>query len=190
MMKNSTLKKCALILLVAVLALLALTGCAKKDSGKGASEWYTAEIEANKGDYPYHALLDIDQDGVEELFLSTTEKANVAAEDAARLLAQVDGKTVTLKEIGGVAGETFRYDKAEKVLYYYFRLSGESHFTKYNLENGELKEILVVDRYSPHHGPEDSDNELNYANGDEIWADEAQELWDQYEAAAEITYSA
>ncbi len=97
---------------------------------------------------------------------------------------------MTLKEIGCVAVETFRYDKAEKILYYNFRLSGESHITKYHLENGELKEILVVDRYSPHHGPEDSDNELNYANGDEIWADEAQELWDQYEAAAEITYSA
>ena len=101
--------------------------------------WYQAVLDdaSLRESYPFSCVMDLDQDGTEELFLSSTEKAFVGAEDQARLMALVDGAPAVLKEIGGAGGEVFKYDAADQSLFYYSRLSGEGHVTQMKLENTE-----------------------------------------------------
>lgn len=156
--------------------------------------WYQAVLEdaSLRESYPYSCVMDLDQDGTEELFLSSTEKAFVGAEDQARLMALVDGAPAVLKEIGGAGGEVFKYDAADQSLFYYSRLSGEGHVTQMKLENGALKELVTVDCYQPNHGPEggNPDSITWYLDGKKVSEEEATLLWNQYEEkAVEITYT-
>ena len=142
--------------------------------------------------YPYYRLLDIDQDGTDELFLSSTEGAFIGAEDRAKLIACVDGEAMMLMEIGGVAGESFSYDPADHSLFYYSRLSGEEHIVQYQYENGLLSELQTSDQYDEFHDPETGDNpdDTYYLNGEQVAEEAAEALWDQFDDRAEaITYS-
>lgn len=157
-------------------------------------EWYTSiiEDEAVTKDYPYYRVLDLDQDGVDELFLSSTEKAFIGAEDKAKLMGNVDGEPVDVKEIGGAGGESFSYDAGDKALFYFSRISGEKHLVKYNYENGELIEVQTADEYDEYHDPESATNidDTYYLDGKKVTEAKAELIWDQFDdIAVPVTYS-
>ena len=164
---------------VSVLLTFGLAGCGSSDTADSeatdqtsdvdaAAAWYSEILNDDSvtAEYPYYRLLDIDQDGSEELFLSSTEMPFIGAEDKAKLMAYVDGEAVTVKDIGGGGGESFSYDAADKSLFYYSRLSGDDPETGNN--------------------PDDT----YYLDGKKVTEEEADILWDQYDDQAEaITYS-
>lgn len=195
------------VLVLSILLTFALTACGsdtaeqestepaqEETTAAAAAEWYDNILSDASGtkDYPYYRLLDIDQDGTDELFLSSTEKAFIGAEDKAKLMASVDGEAVTVKEIGGAGGESFSYDPADKALFYYWRLSGEEHIVKYGYENGALNELQTADEYDRNHDPETGDNvdDTYYLDGKKVTEAEADVLWDVFDDHTKaITYS-
>ena len=193
------------IMAVSVLLTFGLAGCGSSDSADSgstdqasdvdaAAAWYSEILNDDSvtAEYPYYRLLDIDQDGMEEMFLSSTELPFIGAEDKAKLMAYVDGEAVTVKEIGGGGGESFSYDAADKSLFYYSRVSGEEHLVKYSYANGALSELQTSDEYDQNHDPETGNNpdDTYYLDGKKVTEEEADVLWDQYDDQAEaITYS-
>ena len=191
------------LLAVLVLSVFIVAGCgsdqeeSQDDADKEKAEkteWYQSILDDKKQTdaYPYYRLLDIDQDGTDELFLSSTEKSFIGAEDKAKLMADVDGKAVTLKKIGGAGGESFSYDESDKSLFYYSRVSGEEHIVQYKLEKGALKEIQTSDKYDEMHDPKTGDNaeDTYYLDGKQVKEVDAEAIWDQYDdVAKEVTYS-
>ncbi len=177
MRKYGTAAVCALT----ALALL-LGGC----SAKGKKEWYRDALSeaASQGTYSFFRLLDIDGDGTEELFLSTTGKAFVGSEDKAELLVSggKKGPGTVLQEIGGAGGEEWFYEPGEKMLVYSWRLSGERHLVLYHLKDGSLKEDGSADYYAPNHGPAGGKDPLWTVNGEEVPEETAQAVWDKYAA--------
>ena len=163
------------------------------EGGNEPANWYQAVLddENTAKDFPYHKLVDIDQDGTDELFLSSTEKDFIGAEDKAKIVGLVDGNPTDLKEIGGVAGESFSYLAADKALYYFSRLSGEEHYVVLNLENGKLVEKQKFDTYAQNHDPNTGDNKdaTYYIDDNEVTEDEYMALYEKYESAEKITYS-
>lgn len=205
-MHNNLLKsgRPRLLILLGVLALslCMLAGCGSSDeekSDEGNKEeapWYQAVLddESVTKDYPFYYLCDIDQDGTDELFLSSTEKAFVGAEDKAKMMANVDGKAVDVKKIGGAGGESFSYDSSDKSLFYWSRLSGEEHLVKYTFEAGKLKEVQTADKYDQNHDPNENGENADdtyYVDGKKVTEDEAEAaIWDQFDdKATAITYS-
>lgn len=163
-------------------------------SQASAEDWYKEVLadEATKKQYSYYKLLDINQDGTEELFLSTTEKYFIGAEDKACLMADENGEVKTLQEIGGAGGEYWIYNQSDATLSYYSRFSGESHIVLYRLEDGALTEISTADYYSPHHyTEEDNEEEIYLLDGKKADKKEAESYWEQYgNEAGAITYEA
>lgn len=166
-----------------------------EDGGEAESadeNWYKAvlEDETIKAKYPYYNVADINLDGIDELFLSTTEKYFIGAEDAACLMANVGGEAKTLQEIGGAAGEYWKVNQSDATLTYFSRSSGEGHIILYKLENGELVQISSADSYSPHHYHEyDNDNQIYFIDGDETTEEDYEGYWEQYgNEAGAMTY--
>ena len=205
-MRNSLKGKSRLLLILGILALsiFMLAGCGGSDDSssddadkdKEATSWYQAVLddESVTKDYPFYYLADIDQDGTEELFLSSTENSFIGAEDKAKMMADVDGKATDIKKIGGAGGEAFKYDASDKALFYWSRLSGEEHLIKYTFEKGKLKEVQTADKYGENHDPnEDGKNveDTYYVDGKKVTEDEAEAaIWDQYDdKATAVTYS-
>lgn len=157
------------------------------------TNWYQAVLDdANTvKDFPYYKLVDINQDGTDELFLSSTEKDFIGAEDKAKIMGQADDNPTDLKEIGGAGGESFSYLAADKALYYYSKLSGEEHVVICALEGGKLVDKQKLDRYEQNHDPNTGDNTdtTYYIDEDEVTEDEFMNLWEKYEGAEKITYS-
>ena len=205
--------KKVLMIGMAITATLALAACGQ--TGKGAAEgttqkadiestspsdtgetvdenWYkkVLEDESIKKEYSYYSLQDINLDGTDELFLSTTAKDFIGFEDKACLMANVNGEAKTLQEIGGAGGEYWICHQSDATLTYYSRLSGEEHIILYKLENGELKEISTADTYDPHHYTEkDNDKTLYFIDKKEVSKEEAESYWEQYgNEAGAITY--
>ena len=203
----------SLVMLVLLAALLLLAaGCGGGDADEQAAEETAAETTAAEtateaagdnwyesiladtavtADYPYYRLLDINGDGIDELFLSSTEKAFIGAEDKAKLMASVNGEAVTLKEIGGAGGESFSYDASDRSLFYFSRLSGEEHIVKYELKDGRLSEMQTADKYDENHDPQGGNTEdTYYLNGRKVTEAEGDVLWNQYDDRAQaVTYS-
>ena len=205
-MRKSLSGKSRLLFILGILALsiFMLAGCGGNDDSssddadkdKDAANWYQAVLddESVTKEYPYYYLADIDQDGTDELFLSSTENAFIGADDKAKMMADVDGKATDVKELGGAGGESLKYDASDKSLFYWSRLSGEEHLIKYTYENGKLTEVQTADRYGENHDPnEDGKNveDTYYVDGKKVTEDEAEAaIWDQYDdKATAITYS-
>ena len=198
-------KKILLIMLAGVFALSMafMTGCGDDDSDQAApaepekteasADWCQSILDDKDvtKEYPYYRLIDIDQDGTSELFLSSTEKAFVGAEDKAKLMAYVDDKAVDLKKIGGAGGESFSYDESDKTLFYFSRLSGEEHLIQYKLEKGKLVELETSDKYDDHHDPnKDNADDTYYIDGKQVSESKAEPFWDQFDDVAKpVTYS-
>ena len=157
-----------------------------ESTGAGTGEWTAAVLSdtAVKEQYPYCRILDINKDGVNELFVSTTEKSFIGNEDKACLMAYVNGEVKTLKEIGGAGGEGWYYDEAANALYGFSRLSGERHIVRCSLEDGELKQTASLDYYAQNHYPEDDTRTTAtyLLNGEEVSEEEGKALFEAYEA--------
>lgn len=178
------------VLIAGAMAVSALAGC-----GGGAeanSDWYKEVLSdsAAVGQYTYYRTVDVNQDGVPELFLSTTEKAFVGAEDKACLMVYSAEGPKTIKEVGGAAGDVFYHNQDEKTLGCFSRLSGESHMEICELKDGELNVIKQVDYYAPHHGLEEDRDTMTYrVDGADVSEDEYNALWDTYAGEEhEITF--
>ena len=145
--------------------------------------WYDQVLAdpGTKEDYAAYRLIDIDQDGVEELFLSTTEDSFISDIDKACVLAQTGEDITYLLEIGASAGDAFFYSEAEKALTWYYRSSGERHLEVYQLKDGALDKIATADIYDPNHHPEKENKETVYlVNGEEVSEKECTAFWDKY----------
>ena len=207
-LKRKTRRSLVLLALLAALLLL-MAGCGSGEAEERAAEETTAEAAQTEvagdnwydsvladaavtKDYPYYRLLDIDQDGTDELFLSSTEKAFIGAEDKAKLMAFVNGEAATLKEIGGAGGESFSYDASDCSLFYFSRISGEEHIIKYALKDGALAELQTADEYDRNHDPQEGSNpdDTYYLDGKKVTEAEADVLWNQFDDLAQpVTYS-
>ncbi|MBQ7536077.1 MAG: hypothetical protein IJT43_10750 [Stomatobaculum sp.] len=165
------------------------------DAGTPAadSDWYMQVLNdaATKEKYPYHCFEDVNGDKVPELFLSTTEKDFISAEDKACMIIYEAGKPKIVKEIGKAGGDKFYFNADEHTVTWYHRLSGESHIEVYQLENGELKKITSADTYGPHHYPEKDNQEmLCFHDGKEVSKEETDALWEKYaNEKDEISYT-
>ncbi len=157
-----------------------------------AEDWYKTvlEDEATKKEYPYYALVDIDLDGQDELFLSTTEEHFIGDDQKACVMTYYEGEVKTLQEIGGAAGEYWIYGQSDATLSYFSRMSGESHIVLEKLENGELKEISTADYYGPHHYTEEDNAEAVYLiDGEKVSTEDGESYYEQYgNDAGALTY--
>ncbi|MBR5047117.1 MAG: hypothetical protein IKX76_02660 [Eubacterium sp.] len=150
-----------------------------------AGGWYDQVLDdpSTKEDYAAYRLIDIDQDGVEELFLSTTEDSFITDLDKACVLHQTGEDIIYLLDIGGAAGDAYYYSEAEKTLTWYYRSSGEEHIEVYLLKNDALEKVGTSDIYEPGHHPEKENKETVYlVNGKEVSEKECTEFWDKYAA--------
>jgi len=148
-----------------------------------AEDWYKTvlEDESTKAQYPYYALADINLDGTDELFLSTTEEGFIGDDQKACVMAYDNGEVKTLQEIGGAAGDYWVYGQSDATLAHFSRMAGEGHIVLYNLENGELKEIGTADYYGPHHYSEkDNAEDLYMVDGKEVSREEGEGYFEQY----------
>lgn len=200
-------KKIVLLTGMAALLAMAAAGCgaastpAKEEATTQAAaetqadeNWYQAVLDeqAGTGEYAYYTLRDIDLDGVDELFLSTTEKYFIGADEKACVMACVDGQPKVLQEIGGNAGEYWLVNKIDATLSYFYRSSGEGHIVLSKLENGELVQIGTADTYGPHHYTEkDNDEQISFIDGEEVSQEEYDGYFEQYgNEAGALTYEA
>ena len=206
---GKSMKKAYFIMGVTLLAGLALAGCsaAANKAAEGstqpsaaveatdqdlADDWYMGVLEdqAIKDQYSHYKLVDINLDGKPELFLSTTAESFIGGEDKACLMANINGKTETLQEIGGAGGEYWVPNKSDATLTYFSRLSGEGHITLYNLTDTGLSEISTADYYAAHHYSEKDNKEaLYFIDKKEVSEEEYDSYFEQYgNQAGAITY--
>lgn len=175
-------------------SLAALAAMEEGYATDAGSDWYMAVLsdEAMAAEYPYHAFVDVNGDGVPALIISTTKDPFIGAEDKARLYLCKDGEAALTMEIGGNGGEMFYFNADEHTLTYYSRLSGEAHIVVYKVEDGVLVQQLTADCYGPHHYPEeDTDQQVYLKDGEKITEEEGEALCGQYTAEdAAVTYEA
>ena len=159
---------------------------------EASDDWYKTVLEddAYRQEYSWYALADINLDGTDELFLSTTKDHFITDEDKVCLLTYDNGEVKKLKEIGGAAGEYFHVNQSDASLTYYSRLSGEGDIVLNKLEAGELKEIATANYYAQHHYPErDTDEDVYLMNGKETNEEEYNSFFEQYASdAGALTY--
>lgn len=197
------------LIMTAAMAMGGLTGCGGKTPAApettaaaaaettlapGAdSDWYMKALDdaAMKEQYPYHCFVDVNGNGVPVLFLSSTEKSFIGAEDKACMIVYDAGSPKTVKEIGKAGGEKFFCDTDAHTVTWYHRLSGESHIEVYQLKDGSLETITTADSYSPHHYPgKDNQEQLFFQDGKEVSEEENKALWEKYaNEKDEISYT-
>ena len=154
-----------------------------KTSEASAEDWYKTVLEddAIKKEYSYYKLQDIDLDGVDELFLSTTSDYFIGDEDRACLMANVNGEAKVLQEIGGNAGEFWNYSQSDATLCHFSRLAGEGHYDLYKLNDGKLEEAGSAESYGPHHYTvKDNEEKLYLINKEEVSEEEFDSFVEQY----------
>ena len=173
-----------------MIAVLALTGAGFAGNVAG-SDWYMQALDTTE--YPYHAFIDVNGDGVPLLIVSTTQEAFIGDEDRAILYACAEDGPKQVMEIGGNGGEKFYCNAEEHTLTHYYRFSGEGHMEVYNVVGDELALVTRVDSYGPFHAPEAYDNQESVYLQDGETIDEATSaaLWDLYaNDADEVAYEA
>ncbi len=157
-----------------------------------AEDWYKTvlEDENTKAQYPFYAHLDVNLDGTDELFLSTTEEGFIGDDQKACVMAFDQGEAKVLQEIGGNAGEYWVYGESDATLAYFSRMAGEGHIVLYKLDGGALQEIGTADHYSPHHYTEkDNAEELYMIDGKEVSQEEGESYFEQYgNSAGAVTF--
>ncbi len=184
------------LLIVALALLLAMTACsaalAEREMAEGAdSDWYMNILadEAVIAEYPYHAFVDINDNGVPVLLISTTQESFIGAEDKGVVYLYSAGEPKEVLTVGGEGGEVFYANLDEHTLTHFSRLSGESHIAVYHAVDGALELVTKVDIYQPHHSPDiDNDQVLCYQDGQEITEEAADALMGLYATDNAITY--
>ena len=133
------------------------------------SDWYMDVLadEAILAEYPYHAFVDVNGNGVPALLISTTQDAFITGEDAGRIYVYAEGEAKQVLEFGLGGGDIFYGNLGEHTLTHFSRLSGEGHYEVYTLADGALALTATADSYGPHHAP-DADNaeQLYLLNGE------------------------
>ena len=154
------------------------------ETEQASPTWYVNAIRnpVNREKYSYYTLMDIDGDGIDELFLSTTEDFFIGAEDRAALIRWDQGREKQLMEIGGQGGEGWYFDAEEMMLSYYSRLSGERHLKIYKMDNGSMKQCGPADIYQPYHEPLTGNNSetVYLLNGIDAKKEEVEDFWQQF----------
>ena len=172
---------------------LVMVACSGQKAAEPTTEaaaqenWYESvlEDENTKAEYPYYRLLDINQDGTEELFLSTTEDGFIGDDQKACLMAFDQGEVKTLQEIGGAGGDYWVYGQSDATLAHFSRMAGEGHIVLQQLKDGALTEIGTADYYGPHHYTEkDNAEELYMIDGKEVSQEEGESYFEQYGSRA------
>ena len=154
-----------------------------KTSEVSKEDWYKTVLEdkAITKEYSYYKLQDIDLDGVDELFLSTTADYFIGDGDRACLMANVNGEAKVLQEIGGNAGEFWNYNQSDATLCHFSRLSGEGHYDLYKLNDGKFEEAGSAESYGPHHYTvKDNEEQLYLINKEEVTEEEFNSFVEQY----------
>lgn len=185
-------------------ALLALTACAwaeetddpgeEAEMAEGAdSDWYMAVLIDPEitGEYPYHCFVDVNENGVPALFVTTTGSAFLGEEDRGQLYLYKDGEAALALTFGGGSGEKFYCNADTHTLTHYTRMSGEAHIEVCEAKDGALTPVLKADRYEANHGPaENAEGETFFQDDQEISAEEGEALFALYASdAEEISYT-
>lgn len=141
--------------------------------------WYEDILKDNdiKEKYPYCRILDINLDGVDELFLSTTEKSFIGNDQKACIMAYENGEIRTLQEIGGSGGEYWLANKIDATLSCVSRLSGEKHLALYKYDEGSFTEISSSDIYEPHHFDPDNQKTVYLIEKKKVSKEECESYW-------------
>lgn len=153
------------------------------------SDWYMAVLDDSgiTAQFPYHAFVDVNGDGVPVLIVSTTEEAFISAEDQARVYVYANGEPKQVMEVGQAGGEKFYCNADEHTLTHYSRLSGESHLDIFQVKDGALETVTTVDEYQPNHGPNgDNADPIYLQDGAEITEAEFNALNDRYAAEDQV----
>ena len=149
-----------------------------------------AKDERILAEYPYHAFIDLNGDGVPVLIISTTEDDFITDADRAAVYVYADGEAKNVLEVGGGGGDIFYANLDEKTLTHFSRLSGERHIEVFHVEDGALKPVTHADYYGPHHYPEqDSEDPLYFQDYAPVAEAEGETLFELYTAEdAAVTY--
>ena len=189
------MKKFLTLALAVLFAMAAMTASlAEAGMAEGAdSDWYMDILAdgAVTAEYPYHAFVDVNGDGVPVLLISTTQDSFITAEDKAIVYLYDNGAPKQVMEAGGGGGDIFYANTDEHTLTHFSRLSGESHIEVYHAVNGALELVTKLDTYQPNHGPNgDNAEPLCYQDDAEITQEAADELIALYATDNAITYEA
>ncbi len=175
-------------ILAGILLLGSLAGCGDRAVSQNApagtdKAWYTQVLNdpTVRESYSFYRIIDINPNGSPILFLSSTADSFISNQEKAQLIVFSGGEPETVREIGGSGGEMFYCNAAENTLTYFYRFSGESHIEVYNLKDGTLERITVTDIYSPHHFPEEDNQDVIFLqDGKKISKEESNALWEKY----------
>ena len=187
------MKKIMTLILAMLFALTAMTAClAENEMAEGAdSDWYMDILadEAVIAEYPYHAFVDINDNGVPVLLISTTQNSFVGAEDKGIVYLYDQGAPKQVMTFGEAGGDIFYANMDEHTLTHYSRLSGEAHIEVYRAVDGALELVTKLDTYQPFHGPEgDNAEALCLQDDQQITEAEADALIATYATDNAITY--
>ena len=152
------------------------------------SDWYMdVLIDADlMAKYPHYAFVDVNDNGVPALFITTTADAFLTEADHGLLFIYSKGDAKQVMEFGGAGGDKFYCNAETHTLTHYSRLSGEQHIEVFRVEDGELKPVTAVDAYTPNHGPAGRDAALCLQDGQEITEEAGDALFEQYANEDEV----
>lgn len=187
------MKKILTLVLAMLFALTAMTASlAETVMAEGAdSDWYMDVLadEAVIAEYPYHAFVDINGNGVPVLLIATTQNSFVGADDKGIVYLYDQGAPKQVMTFGEAGGDIFYANKDEHTLTHYSRLSGEAHIEVYKAVDGALELVTKLDTYQPFHGPEgDNAEPLCLQDDQQITEAEADALIATYATDNAITY--
>ena len=103
------------------------------------------QLRLTEKKYPYYRAIDINGDGVKELFLSTTMSSLYSYGDSIVILTYRNNKIIPLLYFSSAGGGHISYKN--KFLCHYHRLADNDWHDIYELKNGELKKIVSVNRF-------------------------------------------
>ena len=163
------------------------------ETAEGAgSDWYMAVLTDPEimEQYPCHSFVDVNENGVPVLIVTTTENAFITDEDQGRVYVYDAGEPKLVMEVGGQAGEKFYGNLDSHTLTYYYRMSGEAHIEVYEARDGALTLVTKVDSYEPNHGPAgDAEGTVYFQDDEEISPEDGEALFEQYAGEDDvITY--
>ena len=187
------MKKILTLTLAILFALAAMTASlAEAEMAEGAdSDWYM-DILADwymLADFPYHALVDINDNGVPVLLISTTGDSFITMDDRAFVYLYENGAPKEVLEVGGGGGDVFYANMEAHTLTHFSRISGESHIEVYHPVNGALELVTKLDTYEPHHSPDvDNAETIFYQDGQTVSEEAANELIGLYATDNAICY--
>lgn len=173
-MKGIFLKLLALALATACLLAAAALAEAPEMAEGADSDWYMDVLadESILAEYPYHAFLDVNGNGVPVLIVSTTEDKFIGFDDKAVVYLYSEGAPKAVLEVGGGGGDVFYCNLDEHALTHYSRISGEEHICVYHVNGDALEPAIRADSYDAHHAPDEDNAEAIYLKDGEA-VDEA-----------------